>query len=186
MRRLPALAGALALLCYPAVAEARPLISGPLPQTLPALEHRQSVNLAHARSTLRFFNSRPALRSTPAGRAAKSWAFRAAIRPGWLARELETTRARISARAAAARSAPAPVGYGATMWDAIAACESGGNWSINTGNGYYGGLQFTHSTWIAAGGGAYAPDAHLASREQQIAVASRLSLSNWPVCGSRR
>jgi len=79
-------------------------------------------------------------------------------------------------------SAPAPAA-GGTQWDRIAQCESGGNWAINTGNGYYGGLQFTQATWIGAGGGAYAPRADLATREQQIAVASTLALSNWPVCG---
>jgi hypothetical protein len=70
-------------------------------------------------------------------------------------------------------------------WDAIAQCESGGNWSINTGNGYYGGLQFSHSTWIAYGGGQYAENAHLTSRENQIAVASTMGLGHWPHCGSR-
>lgn len=70
-----------------------------------------------------------------------------------------------------------------SQWDKIAACESGGNWSINTGNGYYGGLQFTQATWAGAGGLAYAPRADLATPAQQIAIASKLSLSNWPVCG---
>lgn len=79
-------------------------------------------------------------------------------------------------------SAPS-VGY--SGWDRVAACESGGNWNANTGNGYFGGLQFLTSTWLAAGGGRYAPRADLASREQQIAIASTLALSNWPVCGSR-
>jgi LysM repeat protein len=78
----------------------------------------------------------------------------------------------------------APVSYtSGTSWDKIAACESGGNWAINTGNGYYGGLQFTQATWAGAGGLAYAPRADLATAEQQIAIASKLSLSNWPVCG---
>jgi LysM repeat protein len=83
--------------------------------------------------------------------------------------------------------APAAANYvsGSTQWDRIAACESGGNWAINTGNGYYGGLQFTQQTWAGAGGLAYAPRADLASRDQQIAVASKLAISNWPVCGSR-
>jgi hypothetical protein len=72
-----------------------------------------------------------------------------------------------------------------TGWDRVAECESGGDWHINTGNGFYGGLQFTIQTWLAAGGGRYASRADLATREQQIAVASRLSLSNWPVCGAR-
>ena len=71
----------------------------------------------------------------------------------------------------------------AAMWDRIAMCESGGNWHINTGNGYYGGLQFLTSTWLANGGGDFAPRADLASREQQITVANRLyavaGLSPW-------
>jgi uncharacterized protein YabE (DUF348 family) len=62
----------------------------------------------------------------------------------------------------------------AAMWDRIARCESGGNWHINTGNGYYGGLQFLTSTWLSNGGGQFAPRADLASREQQITVANRL------------
>ena len=88
-----------------------------------------------------------------------------------------------------ARPAPAPApaapsrssGGGSTvnaaMWDRIARCESGGNWSINTGNGYYGGLQFDRGTWTSNGGGTYAPRADLASREQQIAVANRVYAS---------
>ncbi|MER6503955.1 transglycosylase family protein [Streptomyces sp. NPDC001455] len=59
-------------------------------------------------------------------------------------------------------------------WDAVAQCESGGNWSINTGNGYYGGLQFSQSSWAAAGGLKYAPRADLATKAQQIATAERL------------
>ncbi|MFB7734099.1 transglycosylase family protein [Streptomyces sp. NPDC056112] len=68
-------------------------------------------------------------------------------------------------------------------WDAIAACESSGNWKANTGNGYYGGLQFRQSSWIAAGGLKYARRADLASRRQQIRVAGRLvvlqGMSAW-------
>ena len=59
-------------------------------------------------------------------------------------------------------------------WDRLAQCESGGNWHINTGNGYYGGLQFAQSTWLANGGADFASRADLASREQQITVANRL------------
>ncbi|MFF8771975.1 transglycosylase family protein [Kitasatospora sp. NPDC015120] len=74
-------------------------------------------------------------------------------------------------------------------WDRVAACESNGNWRINSGNGYFGGLQFDQPTWRANGGLAYAPRADLASREQQIAVADNLAarrgLSPWPVCGTR-
>lgn len=82
-------------------------------------------------------------------------------------------------------AAPAVSYSGGGNWSAIAQCESGGNWAINTGNGYFGGLQFTQATWAGAGGLAYAPRADLATPEQQIAVASNLALSNWPVCGSR-
>lgn len=84
-------------------------------------------------------------------------------------------------------TAPAPTNTGGLNWDAVANCESGGNWHINTGNGFYGGLQFNYSTWLSNGGGAYAERADLASREQQIAVASRLYAARgsapWPVCG---
>jgi resuscitation-promoting factor RpfA len=76
-----------------------------------------------------------------------------------------------------------------STWDRVAACESGGNWAINTGNGFHGGLQFTHSTWIAYGGGAYASDANLASKSAQIAVAEKVLASQgpgaWPVCSVR-
>jgi LysM repeat protein len=76
-----------------------------------------------------------------------------------------------------------------SVWDRVAACESGGNWHINTGNGYYGGLQFSSSTWRAYGGGAYASRADLASKSQQIAIAQRTLASQgpgaWPVCSVR-
>jgi resuscitation-promoting factor RpfA len=72
-------------------------------------------------------------------------------------------------------------------WDQVARCESGGNWGINTGNGYHGGVQFTAGTWASHGGGQYAPSAELATREQQIAVAERVLATQgrgaWPVCG---
>jgi hypothetical protein len=72
-------------------------------------------------------------------------------------------------------------------WDQVARCESGGNWGINTGNGYQGGLQFTQGTWSAHGGGEYAPAANMASKDEQIAIAERVLASQgrgaWPVCG---
>jgi uncharacterized protein YabE (DUF348 family) len=70
--------------------------------------------------------------------------------------------------------AAAPAMMNAGMWDKIAQCESGGNWSINSGNGYYGGLQFDIQTWIGAGGGSYAPNASQASKAQQIDIANRI------------
>lgn len=73
-----------------------------------------------------------------------------------------------------------------SVWDQLAQCEAGGNWSINTGNGFSGGLQFTPSTWLAYGGGQYAPQAYLASREQQIDIATKVQAGQgwgaWPAC----
>ncbi|MGV0804217.1 transglycosylase family protein [Mycolicibacterium setense] len=72
-------------------------------------------------------------------------------------------------------------------WDQVARCESGGNWAINTGNGYHGGLQFSPSTWSSHGGGEYAPAAYMATKEEQIAVAERVLAGQgkgaWPTCG---
>jgi resuscitation-promoting factor RpfB len=84
--------------------------------------------------------------------------------------------------------APA-VGFGA-VWDRLAACESGGNWQADTGNGYYGGVQFDRQTWRANGGTDYAPTASQASREEQIAVAQKVRDSRggygaWPACSRK-
>ncbi|MGH4007263.1 MAG: transglycosylase family protein [Pseudonocardiaceae bacterium] len=77
-----------------------------------------------------------------------------------------------------------------SVWDRLAQCESGGNWAINSGNGYYGGLQFDRSTWNSNGGNRYAPYPHQASREEQIAVAQKVrnargGYSAWPACSAR-
>ncbi|MFD7768713.1 transglycosylase family protein [Streptomyces sp. NPDC059787] len=76
----------------------------------------------------------------------------------------------------------------ASEWDTVAQCESGGNWSINTGNGYYGGLQFSASTWAAYGGTQYASTADRASKAQQIEIAEKVLAGQgkgaWPVCGT--
>ena len=103
---------------------------------------------------------------------------------------------RRSWRAGAVAVGAAAIGIGALAapasaaehdWSGVAQCESGGNWSINTGNGYYGGLQFSASTWSAYGGGSYAPRADLASAAEQIAVAERVLVGQgvgaWPTCG---
>jgi resuscitation-promoting factor RpfB len=79
---------------------------------------------------------------------------------------------------------------GGAVWDSLAQCESGGNWAINTGNGYYGGLQFSDSTWDAYGGEQYAPFAHQATREQQIAIATKVrdaggGYGAWPHCSQQ-
>ncbi|XVU26129.1 transglycosylase family protein [Actinoplanes sp. CA-054009] len=78
---------------------------------------------------------------------------------------------------------------GSVNWDAIAQCESGGNWGINTGNGYYGGLQFSRSTWRSHGGHRFARTADQASRAEQIHIAELVrrsqGLGAWPTCGRK-
>lgn len=107
-----------------------------------------------------------------------------------------TTRAvgiGVAAAAALAAAGVATAGNAhaasSSTWDRVAACESSGNWAINSGNGFHGGLQFTHSTWMAFGGGAYASDANLASKSAQISVAERVLAVQgpgaWPVCSVR-
>lgn len=85
-------------------------------------------------------------------------------------------------------SSSAPSVANSSVWDRLAECESGGNWSTNTGNGYHGGLQFNPTTWNSMGGGQYAPTADQATREQQIAIASKLQAQagwgQWPACTS--
>lgn len=87
------------------------------------------------------------------------------------------------------KAPPKPAVSARGVWDRLAACESGGNWQTNTGNGYSGGLQFLPSTWRAAGGTRYAPTAHQATREQQIAVAeewlAKTSWAQWPACSRK-
>ncbi len=89
---------------------------------------------------------------------------------------------------AAVGAAPAAQAAG-NVWDRVASCESGNNWHINTGNGYYGGVQFSRSTWAGFHGTKYAARADLATRLEQIEVARRVLASQgpdaWPVCGPR-
>ncbi len=76
-----------------------------------------------------------------------------------------------------------------STWKRLAACESGQRWHINTGNGYYGGLQFSSSTWAAYGGRKYARNAHRASRAEQIRIAEKVLRAQgwgaWPACTSK-
>jgi LysM repeat protein len=80
-----------------------------------------------------------------------------------------------------------PASAGGHDWSRVANCESSGNWSTNTGNGYYGGLQFSQSTWAGYGGTAYAARADQAAPGEQIAVAERVlagqGVGAWPTCG---
>ncbi|MCW3844036.1 LysM peptidoglycan-binding domain-containing protein [Micromonospora yasonensis] len=116
----------------------------------------------------------------------------------YVARHRRTTQRRLAvgtlvvgaATGAAAILGPAaPASAASVNWDAIAQCESGGNWHINTGNGYYGGLQFSRSTWNGYGGQKYAARADLASRSEQIAIAEKVldgqGIGAWPVCGKK-
>jgi nucleoid-associated protein YgaU len=109
----------------------------------------------------------------------KHTSFRTAARRG-------ATVAAISAAGIALSATGANAATTATTWDALAQCESGGNWAINTGNGYSGGLQFSASTWAAYGGTGSAADA---SRDQQIAVAEQVQASQgwgaWPSCAAQ-
>ena len=109
----------------------------------------------------------------------KNTKFRTAARRG-------VTLAAVSAAGLALSATAANAATPTSTWDALAQCESGGNWSINTGNGFSGGLQFTSSTWSAYGGTGSPQNA---SREQQIAVAERVQASQgwgaWPSCSSQ-
>jgi LysM repeat protein len=133
--------------------------------------------------------------SLPASSQVPAWMARAAlaaIPDGSPAPATATPVSAPQADPAPAQSAPAqaaaPSSSGGANWSAIAACESGGNWSANTGNGFYGGLQFTEQTWLAYGGGQYASSANLASQSQQEAVAQNVlagqGIGAWPVCGA--
>jgi LysM repeat protein len=100
------------------------------------------------------------------------------------------TIAAATALGAGAVVAAAPQASAAgTVWDRVAACESGGNWSINTGNGYYGGLQFNRGTWAAYGGTKYAATANKATKAQQIEIAKKTLAKQgpgaWPVCSRK-
>ncbi|MFJ4963139.1 Resuscitation-promoting factor RpfA precursor [Streptomyces sp. ADI96-02] len=108
------------------------------------------------------------------GTAGRKWAVRVGTTAGAVALGV-TGLAATSAQAA-----------DASRWDRLAACESGGKWTTNTGNGFAGGLQFTPSTWKAYGGHSYASAAHNATKSEQIAVAERVLAGQgpgaWPVC----
>jgi hypothetical protein len=98
----------------------------------------------------------------------------------------ETTQAPPPPSSAKGQLNASAVPAGGTIWDRLAGCESGHDWHINTGNGYYGGLQFDYGTWLRNGGGKYAQRADYATREQQIEIAivtqRRQGWGAWPSC----
>lgn len=102
---------------------------------------------------------------------------------------LSTLAALIGLTVAGIATADTAAAATGAQWNALARCESGGDWHINSGNGYYGGLQFSQGTWIAHGGTRFAPRADLATRQQQITIASRVVATQgwraWPVCSQR-
>ena len=115
--------------------------------------------------------------------------------PRHSARKISPLRRRVAGAAVAGAAtvaggmATASSAQASTVWDRVAACESGGNWSINTGNGYYGGLQFSDRTWDGFGGERYAATANRATKAQQITIAQRVLAVQgpgaWPTCGAR-
>ena len=113
----------------------------------------------------------------------------AARRPGPLRNRLAKVALAGSATFITGVTLSAPAEAAGSVWDAVARCESGGNWAINTGNGFYGGVQFNQNTWERHGGLRYAPRADLATREEQIAIAevtrARQGWGAWPVCSTR-
>lgn len=154
------------------MALASPAMARPTPGPYPPIE--KPLTIAEEKIMLFEHNERHRLEHE---RAAKRAAEQAA-------REAEA----VAQQEAAAQAAPTPSVPMSVNWDALAQCESGGNWSINTGNGYYGGLQFNQSSWEGAGGLEFAPRADLATREQQIVAAERwrerhpAGLGAWPAC----
>jgi LysM repeat protein len=128
----------------------------------------------------------------PSSHQVPPWLARAALAAAAAARPAPAAPAGAAPAdpaAPAPAASPAPASSGGANWSAIAACESGGNWAASTGNGFYGGLQFTEQTWLANGGGRYASSANLATPAQQIAVAQNVLASQgigaWPACGAR-
>jgi LysM repeat protein len=128
----------------------------------------------------------------PSSHQVPPWLARAALAASAAARPAPATPAGAAPAdpaAPAPAASPAPASSGGANWSAIAACESGGNWAASTGNGFYGGLQFTEQTWLANGGGRYASSANLATPAQQVAVAQNVLASQgigaWPACGAR-
>lgn len=133
-------------------------------------------------------------RDIPAGSSLNPVAAAPAVAPAPAPAPVTPAPAPAPVAAPAAAPAPVrqaqPVAYapvaGGSVWDRIAACESGGNWGISTGNGFYGGLQFTLSSWRAVGGTGYP---NQASREEQIMRAQKLQAMQgwgaWPVCSLR-
>jgi len=147
-----------------------------------ANENITNPDLIYPGDTLRIPSETEQLTDRPMPQAAAPVVAPQAVAPQTATAQVAAPVVRRVAEPAPAQVAPA----GGSVWDQIAACESGGNWAINTGNGYYGGLQFTLSSWRAVGGSGLPSDA---SRAEQIARAETLQARQgwgaWPVCAAR-
>jgi hypothetical protein len=156
----------------------------PSDHLLPAMPAREDVVDRGGLLAVRSLTS-----TAPVGTGSESLTF--APMPTPASAPMQVTIQPVATPGPVAPPAPAPVVTfdGGTVWDQLAQCESGGNWAINTGNGYYGGLQFSYGTWLGYGGGEFAEYAHLATREQQIIVAERLHAARgfapWPACSAK-
>lgn len=166
---------------------ARSAIQAPVASSdhlLPAMPAREDVVDRGGLLAVRSLTS-----TAPVGTGSESLTF--APMPTPASAPMQATIQPVATPRPVAPPAPAPVVTfdGGTVWDQLAQCESGGNWAINTGNGYYGGLQFSYGTWLGYGGGEFAEYAHLATREQQIIVAERLHAARgfapWPACSAK-
>lgn len=128
----------------------------------------------------------PAEAQAPASESAPEPASPAEVKEAAPKQQAPKKSSRSAERVSSNSGKSAPAVSNGSVWDRLAQCESGGNWSINTGNGYRGGLQFSSSTWRAYGGGKYAPYADQATREQQIDIAKKVQAGQgwgaWPAC----
>jgi len=154
-----------------------------LPQGTTQVESQGHAGSADVTYNVFYRNGQEAAR-VEVGRTVTNEAVASVVRVGTAGSSSSSS----SSSTASSSDAPVSSGSSGVDWDAIANCESTNNWSINTGNGYYGGLQFDVGTWLSNGGGQYAPRADLATREQQIAVAENTYASRglrpW-ACGYR-
>ena len=192
LRRILVLAaisiGGIALLAPMAARSATPVPVEIADVLLPIADARQ---LIADRGGL---SGRQGLLTANAGRQQVTEELHADAAPAPVAAPMEATLHSAATPAPAlvvpASAPPRVVTYdGNSVWDDLAGCESGGNWGINTGNGYYGGLQFSLGTWEGSGGAEFAAYPHDATRDEQIIVAERLRAARgyapWPACRAK-
>ena len=179
--------GALAVLATAPLVAVGTASASPSTGSVHNPERRSHDDSEHSRSSDRDSDNR----ESSDGDEHEDWTSSARHRARNAYSSAKRARATTTRPATASRSSRSSTSTRSTdaQWDRVAECESSGNWSANTGNGYKGGLQFSDSTWRAHGGNAYAPSADKASREEQIAIAKQVQREQgsraWPSCGSR-